>query len=121
MRREEYEPKGIRRAADYHCQRPRLIQIYKSSGVNIRNNIRDSEGGHGPSTGGIDLDSSSNVLVQHCDIECNDDAICLKAAAAVLSTSSPATAADMRPLSLQFRVRSAPGPAAGSLLRFCAP
>lgn len=103
LRREDYEPRGLRWAADYDCQRPRLIQIYKSSdvdlssltldrsgfwtvhicysktvtvdGVTIRNNI----GGKGPSTDGIDIDSSSNVLVQHCDIDCNDDAICLKA------------------------------------------
>ncbi|MGO9230841.1 MAG: glycoside hydrolase family 28 protein [Bryobacteraceae bacterium] len=101
--RRDYEPRGIRWAADYDCQRPRLIQIYKSSnvdldglqlersgfwtvhicysqkvtvnGVTIRNNI----GGKGPSTDGIDVDSSSNVLVQHCDIDCNDDAFCLKA------------------------------------------
>jgi hypothetical protein len=101
--RKEYEPRGLRWAADYDCQRPRLIQIYKSSnvdlsglqlkrsgfwtvhicysrkvtvdGVTIRNNID----GRGPSTDGIDVDSSSDVLVQHCDIECNDDAICLKA------------------------------------------
>ncbi|MFY9728672.1 MAG: glycoside hydrolase family 28 protein [Bryobacteraceae bacterium] len=101
--RRDYEPKGLRWAADYDCQRPRLIQVYKSSnvdlegprlsrsgfwtvhicysqkvtvdGVTIRNNI----GGKGPSTDGIDVDSSSNVLVEHCDIECNDDAICLKA------------------------------------------
>ncbi len=103
MRREEYEPKGIRWAADYDCQRPRLIQIYKSSGVNLEGltlkrsgfwtvhvcystkvtvdgiTIRNNEGGRGPSTDGIDLDSSNNVLVQHCDIDCNDDAICLKA------------------------------------------
>ncbi len=101
--RRDYQPRGLRWAADYDCQRPRLIQIYKSSnvdlqglqlqrsgfwtvhicysrqvtvqGVTIRNNI----GGKGPSTDGIDVDSSSNVLVEHCDIECNDDAICLKA------------------------------------------
>ena len=103
MRREEYEPKGIRWAADYDCRRPRLIQIYKSSGVNLEGltlkrsgfwtvhvcystkvnvagiTIRNNEGGHGPSTDGIDLDSSSDVLVERCDIECNDDAICLKA------------------------------------------
>ena len=36
MRREEYEPKGLRWAADYDCQRPRLIQIYKSSDVRSR-------------------------------------------------------------------------------------
>jgi len=103
MRREDYEPRGLRWAVDYDCQRPRLIQIYRSSnvdlqglrlersgfwtvhicysqkvtvdGVTVRNNI----GGKGPSTDGIDVDSSSDVLVEHCDIECNDDAICLKA------------------------------------------
>jgi polygalacturonase len=103
LRREDYEPKGIRWAADYDCQRPRLIQIYKSTSVNLEGltlkrsgfwtvhvcysskvtvdgiTIRNNEGGHGPSTDGIDLDSSSNVTVQHCDIDCNDDAICLKA------------------------------------------
>ena len=103
LRRDDYEPRGLRWAADYDCQRPRLIQIYKSNnvdlqglqlqrsgfwtvhicfsqkvtvdGVTIRNNI----GGKGPSTDGIDIDSSSDVLVEHCDIECNDDALCLKA------------------------------------------
>jgi hypothetical protein len=33
----------------------------------------------GPSTDGVDIDSSSHVLVQHCDIDNNDDDICLKA------------------------------------------
>ena len=103
MRREEYEPKGLRWAADYDCRRPRLIQFYKSTnvslegltlkrtgfwtvhicyskgvtvdGIVIRNNTQD----RGPSTDGIDIDSSSAVKVRHCDIDCNDDAICLKA------------------------------------------
>ena len=44
-------------------------------GVTIRNN----EGGHGPSTDGIDIDSSRKILVQHADIAVNDDALCLKA------------------------------------------
>jgi hypothetical protein len=44
-------------------------------GITIRNN----EGGHGPSTDGIDIDSSRKVLVQHADIAVNDDALCLKA------------------------------------------
>jgi len=101
--RKEYEPKGLRWAADYDCQRPRLIQIYKSSDVDLEGltlrrsgfwtvhicysqqvhvdgaTIRDNIGGRGPSTDGIDIDSSSGVLVEHCDIDCNDDAICLKA------------------------------------------
>lgn len=101
--RKAYEPRGLRWAADYDARRPRLIQIYKSShirlsnlnlhrsgfwtvhicysnhvtvdGVTIRNNI----GGKGPSTDGIDIDSSSFVLVEHADISVNDDALCLKA------------------------------------------
>ncbi|HYW41457.1 MAG TPA: glycoside hydrolase family 28 protein [Bryobacteraceae bacterium] len=105
MRREEYEPKGLRWAVDYDCQRPRLIQVYDSSdvdlsgltlkrsgfwtvhlcysrnvvvaGITIRNNSPTD--GRGPSTDGIDIDSSSDVTIEHCDIECNDDAICLKA------------------------------------------
>ncbi|HEV2448505.1 MAG TPA: glycosyl hydrolase family 28 protein [Candidatus Sulfopaludibacter sp.] len=104
MRREEYEPKGLRWAVDYDCRRPRLIQIYKSSnvdlqgltlkrsgfwtvhicysrqvtvdGIIIRNNTPEAKG---PSTDGIDIDSSNGVTVAHCDIQCNDDAICLKA------------------------------------------
>jgi hypothetical protein len=42
--------------------------------------IRNNEGGKGPSTDGIDIDSSTHILVQHADIEVNDDALCLKAA-----------------------------------------
>ena len=103
MRREEYEPKGLRWAVDYDCQRPRLIQIYKSSDVSLEGltlkrpgfwtvhicysrrvnvdgtTIRNNTEARGPSTDGIDIDSSTDVHVQHCDIECNDDAICLKA------------------------------------------
>ncbi len=103
MRREEYEPKGIRWAVDYDCQRPRLIQIYKSSNVRLQGltlkrsgfwtvhvcysqdvnvdslTIRNNIDGKGPSTDGIDIDSSANVVVEDNDIDCNDDAICLKA------------------------------------------
>src|SRR3546814_5021888 len=43
-------------------------------GIKVRNNI----GGHGPSTDGIDIDSSSWILVQNADIDCNDDNFCLK-------------------------------------------
>jgi polygalacturonase len=32
-----------------------------------------------PSTDGIDIDSTRNVLIEGCDIICNDDGICLKA------------------------------------------
>ena len=101
--RAQYDPKGIRWAADYDCRRPRLIQIFKSTDVQVRGltlkrsafwtvhicystkvtvdgvTIRNNVGGRGPSTDGIDVDSSSGILVQNCDIECNDDAVVLKA------------------------------------------
>lgn len=102
--RATYEPKGLRWASDYDAKRPRLIQVFDSSdvklggglqlhrsgfwtvhicyshdvmvdGVTIRNNI----GGKGPSTDGIDIDSSHDIQVQHADIDVNDDALCLKA------------------------------------------
>ena len=41
--------------------------------------IRNNEGGKGPSTDGIDINSSRKVLVEHADIDVNDDALCLKA------------------------------------------
>src|SRR6185295_17826991 len=34
--RQEYDAKGLRWAADYDTQRPRLIQIYKSDNVDLR-------------------------------------------------------------------------------------
>jgi polygalacturonase len=101
--RKDYDPRGLRWAADYDTQRPRLIQIFKSDHVNLEGltlrrsgfwtvhicyskkvtvdgvTIRNNIGGRGPSTDGIDVDSSSDVLVQNADIECNDDAIVMKA------------------------------------------
>lgn len=101
--RSEYAPRGLRWAADYDCRRPRLILIQNSDhvslgggllltrsgfwtvhilysqqvhvdGITIRNNV----GGRGPSTDGVDIDSSRRVLVEHADISDNDDALCLK-------------------------------------------
>jgi len=101
-----YESRGLRWAVDYDVQRPELIRIYNSTSVHvgrglllrrsafwtvhicyskhvtvsqvtIRNN--DPVDGKGPSTDGIDIDSSSHVLVDNVDIANNDDAICLKA------------------------------------------
>jgi len=45
--------------------------------VIIRNN--DVKDGRGPSTDGIDIDSSKKITVAHADIAVNDDALCLKA------------------------------------------
>jgi polygalacturonase len=100
--RRKYDKIGLRWAADYDDRRPRLIEFYRSNhiqlaslrlirspfwtvhicysshvlvdGITIRNNI----GGRGPSTDGVDIDSSDHVLVENADISDNDDALCLK-------------------------------------------
>lgn len=102
--RREYDAKGLRWVVDYDCKRPRLILIYNASnvsiesltlqepgfwtlhicystnvlvdGLTIRANLDEKVG---PSSDGVDIDSSSNILVQNCDIDCNDDNFCLKA------------------------------------------
>ena len=98
--RKEYEPRGLRWASDYDAERVRLMVIWKSSDVTVENvslkragfwtvqvvysdhvttnGIRISDNA-GPSTDGVDIDSSSYVLVENCDIDNNDDDICLKA------------------------------------------
>jgi polygalacturonase len=104
--RKGYEPRGIRWAADYDCQRVRMIVAFGSRDVTLRNlslyrsgfwtvqvtycdrvtvdavKIMDNSvasGVRGASTDGVDIDSSRRVLVQGCDIDNNDDDICLKA------------------------------------------
>ena len=102
--RAAYEPRGLRWASDYDARRPRLMLIQNSSQVKIGGGIvlkrsgfwtvqilyshdihvdgviiRNNEGGKGPSTDGIDIDSSRKVEVEHADIDVNDDALCLKA------------------------------------------
>ncbi len=101
--RKEYEPKGLRWIVDYDAKRPRTILIAESSDVYLKEvnlqqagfwtvqvlystyvtvdkiTIRNNVDGSGPSTDGIDIDSSSWILVQNCDIDCNDDNFCLKA------------------------------------------
>ena len=98
-----YTERGIRWAVDYDCKRVRPVVIYESkdvllqdftvkragfwtisltyservyvNGLVIRNNI----GGFGPSSDGINTDSSKDILVENCDIDCNDDNLCIKA------------------------------------------
>jgi glycosyl hydrolase family 28 len=98
--RREYDPRGLRWAADYDAERVRLMVVWKSSDVTVENlNLKRSgfwtvqvvysdhvtvdgikiTDNKGPSTDGVDIDSSSHVLVQNCDIDNNDDDICLKA------------------------------------------
>jgi hypothetical protein len=66
------------------------------SGVTIRDN--DGSSDLGPSTDGVDIDSSSHVLVEKVDIENNDDGICLKAGmnADGLRVNRPTTDVEIR-------------------------
>lgn len=101
--RKEYVEEGLRWIVDYDCKRVRGILISKSSDVTLKDftlmrtgfwgvqvlystnctidglAINNNIGGHGPSTDGIDIDSSSFILIENCEVDCNDDNICLKA------------------------------------------
>jgi len=98
----DYNARGIRWAVDYDCKRVRAVVVYDSrdvlledfrversgfwtvtltyctrvhvNGIVVRNNI----GGYGPSSDGINTDSSKDILVENCDIDCNDDNLCIK-------------------------------------------
>ncbi len=101
--RKEYDPKGLRWIVDYDCERPRGILISGCENVTVKEIVMYQPGfwslhilyskyitvdnviisnnieGHGPSTDGVDIDSSSFILVQNSIINCNDDNFCLKA------------------------------------------
>lgn len=104
--RRRYAAQGLRWAADYDCRRVRLLVVWRSrdvtiEGVRLRRSgfwtvqvaysdsvtvrgvtIADNfevDGIRGASTDGVDVDSSRRVLVERCDIDNNDDDICLKA------------------------------------------
>lgn len=100
--RKEYDPKGLRWIVDYDVKRVRTVLVQRSSDITVKDItfknagfwtiqllysdhltvdgviIKNNEDGHGPSTDGVDIDSSTWVLVQNCDIDCNDDNFCLK-------------------------------------------
>jgi polygalacturonase len=101
--RKDYDARGLRWIVDYDAKRVRTVLIQNSfdvtlKGLTFKNAgfwtvqllysknltvdgiiIKNNEDGHGPSTDGIDVDSSSWVLIENCDIDCNDDNFCLKA------------------------------------------
>ena len=101
--RKDYEAKGLRWIVDYDAKRVRTFLVQSSSDVSLKGltfsnagfwtvqllystyvtvdgiTVRNNEDGHGPSTDGVDVDSSSWVLIENCDIDCNDDDFCLKA------------------------------------------
>jgi len=99
----DYEPKGLAWAVDYDAQRPCTILISGSSNVTVRGvtlqeagfstieilyskfitvdgiGIRNNIDANGPATDGVVIDSSSYILVQNCNVDCNDDDFSLKA------------------------------------------
>lgn len=99
----DYKEKDVRWAVDYDCKRVRAVVIYKSENVLLRDftvkrsgfwtisltysnkvhvdgiTIRNNIDGFGPSSDGINTDSSKDILVENCDIDCNDDNLCIKA------------------------------------------
>lgn len=101
--RKDYDPKGLRWIVDYDCERPRGILISECEDVTVKNIVLYQPGfwslhilysqhvtvdniiisnnieGRGPSTDGIDIDSSNRILIQNSYINCNDDNFCLKA------------------------------------------
>ncbi len=101
--RRDYDMRGLRWIVDYDCNRPRMILFQNCTNVTMNGNsyfeagfwtvhilyssfvtidgilINNNNAGEGPSTDGIDIDSSDHILVQNCDISCNDDNFCLKA------------------------------------------
>ena len=100
--RQDYEKRELRWIVDYDCKRVRGMLISNSHNITLKDftlmrtgfwacqvlysdrctlnglTINNNVGGHGPSTDGIDIDSSTNVLIENCDVDCNDDNICLK-------------------------------------------
>ncbi|HZE85910.1 MAG TPA: glycosyl hydrolase family 28 protein, partial [Puia sp.] len=101
--RKDYDARGLRWIVDYDAKRVRTLLVQDCSDITIKGihfinagfwtvqvlyshyvtvdgiTVRNNEDGHGPSTDGVDIDSSDWVLVQNCDIDCNDDDFCLKA------------------------------------------
>ena len=101
--RKEYDQKGLRWVVDYDAKRVRTVLVQNSEQVTIKDLtfknagfwtiqllyssyltvngvvIKNNEDGSGPSTDGIDVDSSTWTLIENCDIDCNDDNFCLKA------------------------------------------
>jgi polygalacturonase len=101
--RRAYDKKGLRWIVDYDCMRPRLILMQNCQNVTLTETnffeagfwtvhilysqdvtidgilVNNNNAGKGPSTDGIDIDSSCRILIQNCDISCNDDNFCLKA------------------------------------------
>lgn len=97
--RQLYDQRDLRWIVDYEVKRPREILVYNAQRITIQDitlrqsgfwnlqitycqdvhinrvTIKDSDG---PSTDGIDIDSSQHVLVENCQLACGDDCIVIK-------------------------------------------
>jgi polygalacturonase len=97
-----YESNNLRWAVDYDCKRPRMVVAHNASNLLIQDitlrespfwtlhilysekvtidgvTIRNAFEVRAPSTDGINIDSSRDVLVQNCDVAAKDDNFCLK-------------------------------------------
>lgn len=99
--RKEYDAKGLRWVVDYDCMRVRNLVVDSSKDIVIKefqsmksgfwnvhilysenvviDDIKIADNGtESPSTDGIDIDSSSNIIIQNCTTSCHDDSICIK-------------------------------------------
>lgn len=97
--RKDYDSKGLRWLADYEIKRPRNMCIYESKNIEIKNLTFQKSGfwnlqitysenvviddvkiskNDGPSTDGIDIDSSKFVTVKNCQLACGDDCTVIK-------------------------------------------
>jgi hypothetical protein len=96
----DYSDKGVRWAAEYDCKRPRLLLVSDSIQVKIRQLMLERspfsnvhicysdivtvsglriERNEGPGTDGVVIDSSVNVIVEHCSVECSGDNFSVRA------------------------------------------
>jgi polygalacturonase len=97
-----YDSNNLRWAVDYDCKRPRMLVTHNANNVLIQDitlresafwtlhvlyservtidgvTIRNAFEVRAPSTDGINIDSSRDVLVQNCDVAAKDDNFCLK-------------------------------------------
>ena len=97
--RKQYDARNLRWVADYEIQRPRLVLVQGSRDIELSGFLARRSGfwtiqltycqnvhvhgisvcdNAGPSTDGIDVDSSQDVCIENCDIACNDDDIVIK-------------------------------------------
>lgn len=101
--RKDYDTKGLRWIVDYDAKRVRTVLVQNAADITLKDItfknagfwtvqllystrltvngiiIKNNEDGSGPSTDGVDVDSSTWTLIENCDIDCNDDNFCLKA------------------------------------------